>query len=242
RFLKSHLFCVGDDWQNIFSFAGSNVYNILHFDEHFSYPEVSLIETNYRCPKNVVEVSNHAISLNGSQMKKQVISKSQLSYPIAIEEMPADLSPAGYEKWEFEKARDLVKLLLRNRARGEKILVLSRYNPQLGALCLEFPNYESLDLDFLTIHRAKGKEADYVLLLGCVKGSFGFPSEIREEKLLDIAKNMIGGTDEKLEEERRLFYVALTRCKKQLYLFTSRRKRSRFVTEIFPKLAPEIDS
>ncbi len=100
-------------------------------------------------------------------------------------------------------------------------------------LALEFPNHPNLDLDFVTIHRAKGKEAEYVLLLGCIKGEFGFPSEIKAEKLLEIARNRQEEGEDKLEEERRLFYVALTRSKKELYLFTSGRGKSQFISEIF---------
>ncbi len=98
----SHLFCVGDDWQNIFSFAGSNVYNILHFDKNFAFPEKSFIGTNYRCPKNVVEASNHVISLNRFQMRKDVTSKSKLSYPIVVEEMPENMASREYDKWELK--------------------------------------------------------------------------------------------------------------------------------------------
>jgi superfamily I DNA/RNA helicase len=73
-------------------------------------------------------------------------------------------------------------------------------------------------------------------LLGCIGGVYGFPSEILDENLLGIVNNHKQDKNEKLEEERRLFYVALTRCKKQLYLFTSKKERSQFLSEIEPYL------
>jgi DNA helicase-4 len=83
-------------------------------------------------------------------------------------------------------------------------------------------------MEFLTVHKAKGNEADYVLVLGCIKGRNGFPSEIEDQDVLDIVQK---NRDEKykLEEELRLFYVAITRCKKELFLFTSEKLKSRFV-------------
>ena len=110
-------------------------------------------------------------------------------------------------------------------------MVLSRYNFPLDRLKLEFPDHDRLGIRFLSIHRAKGTEADYVLLLGCVKGNDGFPSEAIDNKLLEIARRGQKETD-RLEEERRLFYVALTRSRKQLVLFSSMERRSRFISEI----------
>jgi DNA helicase-4 len=89
----------------------------------------------------------------------------------------------------------------------------------------------------LSVHRAKGTEADYVLLLGCTSGRNGFPSEIIDHRVLDIVKKHRGDSTDKLEEERRLFYVGLTRCRKQLFLLSSRRARSHFVSELMPYLA-----
>ena len=77
--------------------------------------------------------------------------------------------------------------------------------------------------------------AEYVILLGCVSGEYGFPSEIKDEKLLEIltdTKDTKTHEGKKLEEERRLFYVGLTRCKKELYIFSSNKRKSSFVSEL----------
>jgi DNA helicase-4 len=138
----------------------------------------------------------------------------------------------GYEAWELQTAKLLLEQLLRSKKQGEQVMVLSRTNQQLDQLKLEFPTHESSGLRFLSIHSAKGTEADCVLLLGCISGRNGFPSEIGSQKVLDIVKKNRESENDKMEEERRLFYVALTRCRNQFFLFTSSKMRSQFVSEI----------
>ncbi len=224
----STLFCVGDHRQNIFSFAGSNVYNILDFDKRFSYPEVTTLSTNYRCPKNVVEASDLVISMNNYHDKLVAASSSE-TRPIHLVEKT---DKSQYEEWELEAAKGLLDELIRTKNPDEEIMVLARYNFRIESLKVAFPNQSRQNLSFKTIHSAKGTEADYVLVLGCVGGEYGFPSEVLEENLLDIVSTRKQDSNEKLAEERRLFYVALTRCKKQLHLFSSRDERSQFLSEI----------
>jgi len=224
------LFCVGDDRQNIFSFAGSNVHNILNFDNMFPFAEQTALSTNYRCPKNIVGASNAVASLNKLGTKSEVIAANPIERPITLMEMTTD--GQTYEDWEFERATRLLSQLLKTRSPGEEIMVLARYNFPLRRLEVEFPHHESSGLRFLSIHRAKGTEADYVLLLSCISGKNGFPSEVLDQRVLDITRRDQMGEADKFEEERRLFYVALTRCKKQLFMFTSKGARSRFVFEI----------
>jgi DNA helicase-4 len=228
------LFCVGDDMQNIFSFAGSNVENILRFGERFPYPEQTILTTNYRCPRNIVEVSNVIAGLNRSRIEKTVVAASLENHPIRLVEMPAT-STVTYEEWEFQTAKEVLGQLVETRGPGEEILVLCRYNLPLDRLKLEFPDHDSLGIRFMSIHRAKGTEADHVLLLGCVRGHGGFPCEVIDNRLLEIARKGQKEAD-RLEEERRLFYVALTRSKKSLVLFSSMKRRSRFISEMEPFL------
>src|SRR3989442_15947004 len=126
----------------------------------------------------------------------------------------------------------MLEPLLKSKKSDEEVMVLSRTNQPLDRLKLEFPKHESSGLRFLTIHSAKGTEADYVFLLACTSGRNGFPSEIGSQNVFDIVKKNKESESDKLEEERRLFYVALTRCKNQFYLFTSGKARSQFVSEI----------
>jgi DNA helicase-4 len=228
------LYCVGDHRQNVFSFAGSNVLNILEFDKRFPYPEKLTLSTNYRCPKNVVETSNAVIAA-GSYRDKPSVPASTEVHPIKIIEK-ADGS--HYEDWELSEAKALLGELLASKRPEEEILVLARYNFRIEPLKVAFPDHRKMNLNFKTVHSAKGTEADYVLVLGCVGGRFGFPTKVLEENLLDIVNMHVQSKNEKLEEERRLFYVAITRCRKQLYLFTSKWEKSQFMSELDPILNP----
>ena len=233
----STLFCVGDDRQNIFSFAGSNIYNILQFENRFPYAEQTVLSTNYRCPKNIVEASNFIANLNKCKVEKNVVPASKIQQPIHLFQKPGN-DETLYDDWQHEKAKQLVTDLIRQKKSNEEVMVLSRFNRPLRRLELEFPQNETLGLRFLSIHRAKGTEADYVLLLSCISGKNGFPSEILDKRVLDIVQNTREDGSGKLEEERRLFYVALTRCKNQLYLFTSSTQRSQFIWETQQYLSP----
>jgi len=233
----STLFCVGDDRQNIFSFAGSNIYNILQFENRFPYAERTVLSTNYRCPKNIVEASNFVANLNKCKVEKNVVPASKIQQPIRLVQQPNN-DGRMYDDWQHEEAKQLVTDLIHQKKPNEEIMVLSRFNRPLKRLELEFPQNETLGLRFLSIHRAKGMEAEYVLLLSCISGRNGFPSEILDRSVLDIVRNIRDDGSGKLEEERRLFYVALTRCKNQLYLFTSSTQKSQFIWETQRYLSP----
>jgi DNA helicase IV len=228
------LYCVGDHRQNVFSFAGSNVLNILEFDKRFPYPEKMTLSTNYRCPKNVVEASNAVIAAGSCRDRPSVPASTEVR-PIKIIEKT---DGSHYEDWELSEARVLLGQLLASKRPEEEILVLARYNFRIESLKIAFPDHRKMNLNFKTVHSAKGTEADYVLVLGCVGGRFGFPTKVLEENLLDIVSMHVQSKNEKLEEERRLFYVAITRCRKQLYLFTSKWEKSQFVSELDSILNP----
>jgi DNA helicase IV len=89
----------------------------------------------------------------------------------------------------------------------------------------------------LTIHKCKGLEAKVVFVLNVVSGEFGFPSEIEDPSILDVARGD-NGIEDQVEEERRLFYVAITRAKEDLYIYTRLSTKSRFIDEIVSHSQP----
>ena len=231
---QAKLFCVGDDMQNIFSFAGSNVRNITHFNDFFPSAETTILEVNYRCPKNIVDASTVIMKYNPSAIQKDVKSDSVSEYPITLIEYSVDDDTYGnYDEWERVQAKNILDYVLRTKNPDEEVMVLSRHNFRLKG----FSKFGDKKVKFSTIHKAKGTEADYVILLGCVGGSNGFPSNREDMGIFDIVKNKKYNSKEEkrkefLQEERRLFYVAVTRCKKQLYILSDQSNTSPFLEEI----------
>jgi len=82
----------------------------------------------------------------------------------------------------------------------------------------------------LTVHRSKGLEADYVILDGLTADKFGFPSEIEDDPLLGLV--LARQDNYPHAEERRLFYVALTRARHQVHLIVDRNQPSPFALEL----------
>ncbi|MDG6994707.1 MAG: UvrD-helicase domain-containing protein [Nitrososphaerota archaeon] len=230
---SAKLFCVGDDWQNIYSFAGSNVDNLIEFSELFPFSEKSFIRTNYRCPANIVDVSNHVITHNEHKLRKDVVANSKIKSPIHIMEMPQDLNEEDYDLWERQEATKVIRDLEISNDRTwwkkETILVLHRYCAERDLLYQELPRSKA---SFHTLHAAKGMQASRVIILGCVERKRGFPSEFTDHEAFDIIKPIKQRDEDKVEEERRLFYVGLTRCEQEIFLFTSRKMQSRFIDEV----------
>ena len=110
------------------------------------------------------------------------------------------------------------------------VLILARFNfrkPDMSVLKRQYPK---LQLQFMSVHASKGKEADYVIVLGLEKGKNGFPSEKTTHPLLELLLPKAEAFAH--AEERRLFYVALTRAKQHVYLVSDANKASDFVREL----------
>ena len=228
---KCRLLCVGDDWQSIYRFRGSNSKIINNFKAENKYSEISYITNTYRFDANLVDISNRFILNDKRNLKKQIVSKRKGF----MEQCQIVRS--------ITKALDLINSKEKNNSTS--IFLIGRYNEDLDKIKEDnrykydltfdnenniiYKNNKNLNIKFLTTHSAKGLEADYVIIVNCEKSNLdnnlmGFPSDVENDpildKLLDIGE---GNTDNKKlsrekNEERRLFYVALTRAKKQVYL------------------------
>ncbi len=117
---------------------------------------------------------------------------------------------------------------------SNKVYLLARYWYQLPTIHhLRTLNhqYPMLQIENQSFHSSKGKEADYVVIMGLTTGKHGFPSDKQipplVEALLPQGETFIHA------EERRLFYVALTRAKHKAYLIADMMDASEFITELF---------
>ncbi len=219
---KTQLFCVGDDWQSIYGFRGSNVDCIINFEKTFKNSKTIKLNLNYRSTQSIVGASNEVIKHNKFKIEKEIFASKMSNFKI-VEYAGNNID----ENVAFciEKVRQLLKDGFKN----DEILFLYRrskmYQPYFFAL-----KNESLKVQNKTIHGAKGLEAKVVFIVGLTDGYGGFPDIWLEDRIFQVIKP--ANHDSLMEEERRLFYVAITRAKDQLYLITEKGNSSRFLKEI----------
>ncbi len=223
--LDSQLFAVGDDWQAIFRFAGSDIAIMRGFEERFGAGARSDLETTFRCSEGLSDIATRFVLANPSQIVKKVRAIRRLDGPgvwIGFREDAA--GPL------LDQALDRIATEAAQTEGRSSVLLLGRYRhlkPELGPLQRKHPG---LDLSYQTVHAAKGLEADYVVVLGICSGRYGFPTGISDDPLLDLV--LATPEEHPNAEERRLFYVALTRSRRRTYLLEEGGSRSTFVEEL----------
>ena len=239
---KCKLFCVGDDWQSIMGFTGSNLEFFLKFQKYFDHPARTDLSINYRSIKSIVDAGADLIRHNGnSQLKKKTIAKNDIEKKITV------YSSNHKNQWNYYKQTaihcvDIVQTFLKNGYNPQDIMILCRIvnkppliNPLLKCakennvpILINGRNPKSIPL--MSVHKSKGLQAKVVLVLSMDKDLYGFPCEIENPLIFEPAMNT--KYDNKEEEERRLFYVAVTRSKENVILYTQKGKESKFLNEI----------
>lgn len=240
------LFCVGDDWQSIMGFAGSNLNFIVNFKEYFPNPAITKISTNYRSIKTIVDAGAELIKNNGrSQIQKTTISCRNEIKPIKV--LRSTHKKSFETKYYEQTAEDCLNRITEYVKKGlapKDILVLSRYRfPWIVRLFVEKAQERgvliSYDKEFsrrnqirlMTAHKSKGLQAKVVFILNVVKDLYGFPCEIEDSSIYEPARENYPKQDQK-QEERRLFYVAMTRAMEDLIIYTWEPSKSEFLEEI----------
>lgn len=219
---QTQLFCVGDDWQSIYGFRGSNVDYIVDFENYFPNSKVVKLNQNYRSTQNIVGASNEVIKHNKFKVEKEIHSSKKSEHKIVV-------YSGNNEKDNIQFCVEKVKELLADGLTNEDILFLYRRNKMYTPFFFRFKD-ENIKVQGKTIHASKGLEAKAVFILGLTEGSGGFPDIWLEDRIFQIIKT--ANHDLLLEEERRLFYVAITRAKDKLFLLTEKGKESSFLKEI----------
>lgn len=241
-----HFFAVGDDWQSINRFAGADVSVMTDFKQFFGSGQLLKLEQTFRCPQALCDVSSRFVGKNPVQLPKTVVSKTpavgpavraimvgeakrvQQSIVTFLEQLVAGLADGSVPK---EKGR-LIKVYLLGRYNDEESYVPEDWKARFG---------QFIELSFLSIHRSKGAEADYVILPGMVSMKRGrsFPSTMTDDPVLGLV--MPGGDSYPFAEERRLFYVALTRARRTVVMYTVRDRVSVFLKELVQDGALEME-
>ncbi|MBE5317813.1 UvrD-helicase domain-containing protein [Pedobacter sp. MR2016-19] len=219
---NNQLFCVGDDWQSIYGFRGSNVDYIVNFESYFQHSKTIKLNMNYRSTEHIVSASNEVIKNNKFKVEKNIQSFKKSDNKINIFAGQDENENLDYV------AAEVKKLILKGYLR-EDILFLYRrskmFNPYLDRM-----KQEKLSVTGKTIHASKGLEAKAVFIIGLTEGNGGFPDIWMEDRIFQAIK--ISNHDLLFEEERRLFYVAITRAKDELFLITEKGNESSFLKEI----------
>lgn len=239
------LFCVGDDWQSIYRFAGSDIGYILNFAHYWGASEESRIETTYRFTRSLIQISGDFIMANPAQKKKAIRGQGN-DNRFSLSEVN------GYtEKYAVEfmaqKIEDFPKnssvFFIGRYSADSNMLKESglfdlQYNNQSGFVDVHYGKRPDLKMSFTTAHKSKGLQADYVVILNNKDGRMGFPSIIQDSPILEMLLEK--SDDYPHGEERRLFYVALTRAKKKAVLLTIKGKESVFVEELRSRYGEEL--
>ena len=237
------LFVVGDDWQSIYRFAGSDITIFTGFDDHFGDAWIGRLQKTFRSHDGLAKAASAFVQANPEQMRKDV-SSVRPELIESIRYIPVDVA---YREKSMEMACHswldrFNTFVMENPDRvgiGDRsklsVLVLARYNHFNPAKIKPLAR-SHLDVEFLTFHRAKGLEADYTVLLDVSEDVYGVPSRIADDELLNLVIPLPESFPH--AEERRLFYVALTRATHGVRVLYDRKRPSRFLAEV-EKLAPK---
>ncbi len=231
------IFAVGDDWQSIYRFAGSDISIFTQFVTNFGASWQGRLETTYRCNQVIADAAATFIQRNPTQLRKAVrsvrpaIARSIRAIPIIAEQGKLDFRKASLRLLD-RLDRFLGGIAGQWRTGGAtklKVMVLWRYN-LLDPFGGRLPQFENIEVFGLSFHRAKGLEADYTILLDVSEGDYGVPSRIEDDELLSLV--MPRPETFEYAEERRLFYVALTRASRGVFLLMNGQQPSRYIHEL----------
>lgn len=218
----TQLFCVGDDWQSIYGFRGSNVSYIIEFENHFSNAKIIKLNLNYRSTQNIVGASNEVIKHNKFKIDKDLRASKKSEHKIVV-------FAGNTEEENIQFCFDKVKEILADGISNDEILFLYRRSKMFSPYFFRFRN-ENIRVQGKTIHASKGLEAKVVFIIGLTEGNGGFPDIWLEDRIFQVIKK--ANHDLIMEEERRLFYVAIIRAKDKLFLITQKGNESSFLKEI----------
>ena len=223
----ARLFAVGDDWQAIYRFTGSDTAIMREFRKRFGPFERSDLETTFRCSDRLAAVATDFVLRNRAQIRKTVRATRSTNRPAVHVGLPREQgSPLLLE------ALDRIAEDARRYDGRSDVLLISRYQHQkpsdIDTLREKHPAL--LRLDWTTAHGSKGRQADYVVVLSLCSGKYGFPSEMVDDPLLDLV--LAAPEDHPNAEERRLLYVAITRARRQAFLLADGDAPSPFVNEL----------
>lgn len=230
------LFCAGDDCQSVYRFSGCEIGHILNFEQEWGISEIDSLKTTYRLSFYAAQLSNQFILKNPNQKRKELCSiRSQEE--TAMERICAERQQQAIQKIPNRLLRlpenSTVFLLGRYVFDRDYLFQVPefecRYDKGTGKLNIIYSKRPDLQITFLTIHKSKGLQADYVFVLNNLKKGKGFPVNWQNPSILNLFGSGENFPD---SEERRLFYIAMTRAIYQTFFLLERGNESQFIEEL----------
>lgn len=233
------VYAVGDDWQSIYAFSGSRIEYIYKFNQYFKGTKNFNITKTYRNSQELINYSGEFIMKNNDQLKKQLVSDKHIDKPIVMKSFNSEFGP-----YEEEECLKQTILEIHKENPDHNILILGRTNKMINNMIgdgvledgigtkIRYYGHADIDIDGMTMHKSKGLTFDEVIVIGLNKS---FPSVKYDIPWFDLVyKNKPIEEAIPFAEERRLFYVALTRTKNRVYLLRddNPKGRSEFISEI----------
>lgn len=245
------IIAVGDDWQSIFRFSGAKIDLFTKFSEKMGYANVLKITKTYRNSQELIDIAGNFVMENNEQIKKTLRSNKNIKDPVILmsyndryndKSETNDKGPYYRLGMAIEKSLDAI---VNEFGEDKSVLLIGRYGfdgRNLSRLEDLFENhankirskkYPKLKIDFLTAHSSKGLGYDNVIIINGKDDILGFPSKIEDDPIMKLVIK----DDENIDfaEERRLFYVALTRTKNRVFIITPQTRPSKFILEIKDK-------
>lgn len=226
---NTKLYCVGDDWQSIYRFSGSDVNLMLHFEKYFGFTKMLLLEKCHRFNNQLAEITNNFILINQHQLKKKLYSDVRAkTYPLQIQFEKNDDGMSALK----DILEDINSLAQKNNTIVYNVLLLGRFHHNKPK-SIDYSIHKGIKIEFMTIHQAKGLTCDYAIILNNETGKYGFPSEFADDPLINVVLSEVDPSPH--SEERRLMYVAMTRAKNKVFLLTNPKNKSLFIRELEKK-------
>lgn len=223
---NAFLFAVGDDFQSIYKFSGCNLGIMLDFGKMFLDASIYQITNTYRFSQELIDISSKFILKNKKQIKKSLKSNKHLDRPIRI---------IRYINYVNDFKKIFSKINVKN-----SIVILGRYNKDIYKILDKDYTIDNdfnviykplnIKMKYMTIHKSKGLEFEEVIIINLIDDIFGFPSKIVDDPILRMVSPSVDSFP--YSEERRLFYVALTRTRGYVYLYVPYYGRSKFIREL----------
>lgn len=240
------IIAVGDDWQSIFRFSGAKIELFTKFEERMGYANILKITKTYRNSQELIDIAGGFVMVNDQQIKKTLKSNKRIKDPVILMSYDDSYDKEKNEKGPFynlgEDIEKSLEQIVKDHGIHKSVLLIGRYGFDGRNLSKleDFFDYQNgkviskkfpkLPICFLTAHSSKGLGYDNVIIINGKDDVMGFPSKIEDDPVMKLVIK----EDEKIDfaEERRLFYVALTRTKNRVYIITPQLKPSKFILEI----------